>query len=95
MKDDALCSKATYEADIGDSVVLCCPVSGNPPPEVEWTFQDVQLSTSLATSLVIQPVKESDYGSYYCTAKSLEQATGPFSIILNKTECKLFILFVV
>lgn len=89
MKDDALCPKANYEANIGDSIALCCPVSGNPPPEVEWTFHDMTLQTSLARSLVIQPVKESNYGSYYCTARSLEKAAGPFSITLNKTECKM------
>lgn len=98
MKDDSLCPKTSYEANIGDSVTLCCPVSGNPPPEVVWTFDDAKVKESLATNLVIQPVKESNYGSYSCTARSLEKAAGPFSITLNKTECKLlgflFVCFV-
>ena len=89
MKDDASCPKTSYEANIGDSVALCCPVSGNPPPEVEWTFDDMKVKESLATNLAIPSVKESNYGSYYCTARSLEKAAGPFTITLNKTECKL------
>ena len=89
VKDDALCPMTSYEANIGDSVALCCPVSGNPPPEVEWTFDDVKVKESLATNLVITAVKESNFGSYHCTARSLEKAAGPFSITLNKTECKL------
>ena len=96
-EDNAVCPKTFYEANIGDSVALCCPVSGNPPPEVEWTFDYMKVKESLATNLVIQPVTDSNYGSYYCTARSLEKVAGPFSITLNKTECKLlgflFVLF--
>ena len=95
VKDDALCPTTSYEANIGDSVALCCPVGGNPPPEVEWAFDDVKIKESLATSLVITAVKESNYGSYNCTARSLEKAAGPFSITLSKMQCKLLgILFV-
>ena len=89
VKDNALCPKTSYEANIGDSVALCCPVSGNPPPEVQWKFDDVKVKESLATNLVIQPVKEKNYGSYYCTARSLEKVAGPFSFTLNKTERKI------
>lgn len=70
---------------------MCCPVSGHPPPEVEWTFDGVKIKNSLAAVLVIPYVKEIDYGTYLCTAKSLEGAVGPFFIILNKTDSKLFI----
>ena len=97
VKDDALCPTTSYEANVGDNVALCCPVSGNPPPKVEWAFDDVKVKESLATNLVITAVKESSFGSYYCTARSLEKAAGPFSITLNKTKCKLsgvlFVLF--
>lgn len=92
-EDKGLCPKTNYEADIGDKVVLCCPVSGYPPPEVEWTFQGVKIKNSLATVLVISDVQENDYGSYLCTAKSLKRAAGPFTITLNKTDCKLFAFF--
>ena len=95
MKDDTLCPATSYEANIGDSIALCCPVSGNPPPEVEWTFGDVKVKESLDTNLVIIAVKESNYGSYNCTARSLEKVAGPFSITLNKMQCKLLVIIIV
>lgn len=74
---------------------MCCPVSGYPPPEVEWTFDGVKVKNSLDTVLIIPYVKDNDYGSYFCTAKSLEGAVGPFSITLNKTDSKLSICLLV
>jgi len=59
---------------------------------VEWTFGGVKINNSLATVLV-RHVKENDYGSYTCTAKSLKGAIGPFTITISKTEGKLFAFF--
>lgn len=87
-EDKVLCPKTNYEADIGDKVVLCCPVSGYPPPEVEWTFGGMKINNSLATVLV-RHVKENDYGSYICTARSLKGAIGPFTINISKTEVSI------
>lgn len=67
---------------------MCCPVRAHPPAEVEWTFDDVMVKKSLATTLVIPSVNESNYGIYKCTATSLEELAGPFTIALNETKCK-------
>lgn len=91
-KDNALCPDIAHEAKVGGKIALCCPVSAHPPPEVEWTFDGVKVKKSLTTTLVIPYVNESNYGSYYCTARSLEGAVGPFPITLNKTKCKLLVL---
>ncbi len=82
--------KTAYEAEVGEEVALYCPVNGYPPPEVEWTFYGKKVKTSLSKVLVIPNVMENDYGSYLCTAKSLEGTVGPFTITLSKTNSKLF-----
>lgn len=83
--------KPVLEAKIGEKVALYCPVSGYPPPEVEWTFDGVKLKKSLSKALVKPSVKENDYGSYLCTARSLEGTVGPFSITLSsKANSKFF-----
>ena len=60
---------------------------------MEWTFRGAKIKNSLATVLVIPDIKENDYGSYLCTAKSLKRAAGPFTITINKTEGKFFAFF--
>lgn len=84
MKDDVLCLIIFYEVNIGDSVVLCCFVSGNLLFEVEWTFNDVKVKEFFVISLVIIVVRESNYGFYYCIVRFLEKVVGLFFIILNK-----------
>jgi len=56
------------EADIGSNVTLRCGVSGNPTPEVTWTFEDSRrvLSTGPAYTFWMS---NDLAGKYTCHAK--------------------------
>ncbi|XP_022796384.1 neurotrimin-like isoform X2 [Stylophora pistillata] len=84
-EDNKSCTKRMYEVQKGENVNLCCPVTAQPSPEVEWTFKGVKLGRFLSTVLDLSNISDADYGSYECTASDLSGTRKTFLITLNET----------
>ncbi|CAH3158698.1 unnamed protein product [Pocillopora meandrina] len=71
-EDHGLCP-TSFVATKGESVLMCCPVKGFPPPQVSWELPNgTQLETE-STVLHVRVNTESDFGCYRCTARGLEK----------------------
>lgn len=58
-------------ADPGDSIMLSCVVSSNPPAMVVWRKKGETRVLSGNATFVIPKVTENDFGLYTCTASLL------------------------
>ena len=61
----------SYDANIGESVRMCSPFQGFPPPQVSWKLPNgSQLDTTI---LHVTVNTKNDFGRYRCIARSLEK----------------------
>ena len=67
-----LCPTSFY-ATRGESVQMCCPVKGFPPPQVSWELPNGSLLETGSTILHVTVETENDFGRYRCIARSLEK----------------------
>ena len=82
-EDHGLCP-TSFVATKGESVLMCCPVKGFPPPQVIWEMPNgTQLETG-STLLHVRVNTENDFGYYRCTTKSLEEDDLTANIIIHK-----------
>lgn len=76
------------KASEGQSVVLPCGVTGNPPPWISWTRDGEILQNSTQVSaLTIKSVEEHMTGLYTCVAGN-EAGTDRYDLLLLVTSCK-------
>ena len=82
-EDHGLCP-TSFVATKGESVLMCCPVKGFPPPQVIWEMPNgTQLKTG-STLLHVRVNTENDFGYYRCTTKSLEEDDLTVNITIHK-----------
>ena len=74
----------SFDAIIDESVPLCCPVQGFPPPQVSWKLPNGTLLKTGSTILHVTVKTENDFGRYECIAKSLEKNDFTANIIIRK-----------
>ena len=88
-EDRGLCP-TSFVATKGESVLMCCPVKGFPPPQVSWELPNgTQLETE-STILHVRVNTESDFGFYRCTARGLEKDFLTANITIHeKSKYKL------
>jgi len=76
------------KASEGQSVVIPCGVTGNPPPWISWTRDGEILQNSTQVSaLTIKSVEEHMTGLYTCVAGN-EAGTDRYDVLLLVTSCK-------
>ena len=63
----------SLDAAIDESVLICCPVQGFPPPQVSWELPNGTLLETGSTILHITVKTENDFGRYRCIARGLEK----------------------
>ena len=71
-EDHDLCP-TSVNATIDESISMCCPVQGFPPPLVSWVLPNETLLETGSTTLNIKIKTESDFGRYRCIARNLEE----------------------
>ena len=82
-EDPDLCP-TSFDAIIDESVPLCCPVQGFPPPQVSWKLPNGTLLKTGSTILHVTVKTENDFGRYECIAKSLEKNDFTANITIRK-----------
>ena len=74
----------SFDAAKGESVLMCCPVKGFPPPQVSWELPNGTLLETGSTILHITVETENDFGCYRCIARSLEKNVFTANITIRK-----------
>ena len=82
-EDPDSCPKS-FNATRGESVLMCCPVKGFPPPQVSWELPNGTLLETGSTILHVTVETENDFGRYRCIARSLEKNVLTFNITIRK-----------
>ena len=82
-EDPGLCP-TSFDATIDESVLLCCPVQGFPPPQVSWKLPNGTLHETGSITLHVKVKTENDFGRYRCIAKSLEKNDLIVNITIHK-----------
>ena len=82
-EDPNLCP-TSFDATIDESVLLCCPVQGFPPPQVRWELPNRTLLETGSTILHVTVKTEKDFGRYRCFARSLEKNFLTANITIRK-----------
>ena len=66
----------------GDTAVLNCSASGNPPPTVHWIFRDSNITNDTVKYIItngvltILNVELNDTGDYHCTVSSIYRSVS-------------------
>ena len=81
--DPDLCP-TSFNATRGESVLMCCPVQGFPPPQISWELPNETLLETGSTTLHITVENENDFGRYRCIARSLEKNVLTANITISK-----------
>ena len=71
-------------ATIEESVQMCCPFQGFPPPQVSWELPNGTLIETGSTILHVTVKTENDFGRYRCIARSLEKNVLTTNITIRK-----------
>ena len=82
-EDPDLCP-TSFVVTKGESVLMCCPVKGFPPPQVSWELPNGTLLETGSTVLHVKVNTENDYGCYRCIARSLEKNFVTANITIHK-----------
>ena len=73
-----------FNTTMGESVKMCCPVKGFPPPQVSWELPNGTLLETGSTILHVTVETENDFGRYRCSARSLEKDVLTANITIRK-----------
>ena len=73
-----------FDATIDESVLMCCPVHGFPPPQVSWELPNGTRLETGSTMLHVTVKTENDFGRYRCIARSLEKNALTADITIRK-----------
>ena len=82
-EDRTYCRETSYSLALGDSLTVCCPVSGYPPPFITWKKNGVQLNEE-SFVLKLFNLKDEDFGNYTCSATDFRTSVGPLNITIKK-----------
>ncbi|XP_066024714.1 roundabout homolog 3 isoform X3 [Pocillopora verrucosa] len=82
-EDPDLCP-IRFDATIDESVLMCCPVHGFPPPQVSWELPNGTRLEKGSTMLHVTVKTENDFGRYRCIARSLEKNALTADITIRK-----------
>nr|XP_058960223.1 hemicentin-2-like isoform X2 [Pocillopora verrucosa] len=82
-EDHDLCP-TSFDATRGESVLICCPVQGFPPPQVSWELPNGTLLETGSTILHVIVKTENDFGRYRCIARSLEKNVRTANITIRE-----------
>ena len=82
-EDPDLCP-TSFVATKGESILMCCPVKGFPPPQVFWELPNGTLLETGSTVLRVKVNTENDFGCYRCNARSLEKNVLKANITIHK-----------
>ena len=82
-EDPDLCP-IRFDATIDESVLMCCPVHGFPPPQVSWELPNGTRLETGSTMLHVTVKTENDFGRYRCIARSLEKNALTADITIRK-----------
>ena len=82
-EDPDLCP-TRFDATIDESVLMCCPVHGFPPPQVSWELPNGTRLETGSTMLHVTVKTENDFGRYRCIARSLEKNALTADITIRK-----------
>ena len=82
-EDPDLCP-TSFVATKGETVLICCPVQGFPPPQVSWELPNGTLLETGSTILHVTVETDNDFGSYKCIAWSLEKNVLTANITIRK-----------
>ena len=82
-EDPDLCP-TSFDAATDESVLMCCPVQGFPPPQVSWELPNGTLLETGSTTLHVTVKTEDDFGRYRCIARSLEKNFLTANITIRK-----------
>ena len=83
-KEDSGVCRTSFNATKGESVLMCCPVKGSPPPQVSWELPNGTLLETGSTILRVTVETENDFGRYRCIARSLEKNVLTANITIRK-----------
>ena len=81
--DHDLCPPS-FDATMGESVLMCCPVQGFPPPQVSWELPNGTLLETGSTILHVTVKTKNDFGRYRCIARSLEKNVRKANITIRE-----------
>ena len=81
--DPDLCP-TSFDATVDESVLMCCPVHGFPPPQVSWELPNGTRLETGSTILHVTVKTENDFGRYRCIARSLEKNALTANITIRK-----------
>ena len=84
-EDHDLCP-TNFDATFDESVQMCCPVQGFPPPQVSWELPNGTLVETGSTILHVTVKTDNDFGRYRCIARSLEKNVLEANITIYKTS---------
>lgn len=82
--------KSSGYVEEGNSVTLSCSAKGHPPVTFNWFKDDQELMSG--QEFIIQPVKPSDSGLYFCEAKN-EMGTRKSRIVEIDVLCEYFLVY--
>ena len=82
-EDPDLCP-TSFDATKGESVLMCCPVQGFPPPQVSWELPNRTRVETGSTILHVTVKTENDFGRYRCIPRSLEKNVLMANITIRK-----------
>ena len=82
-EDNDLCP-TSIDAKIGESITICCPVQGFPPPEVNWELPNGTLLKTENTILHLTVKTKDDFGRYRCNARGLEDTVLDSVVTVHK-----------
>ena len=88
-QDDDPIHKRSYSVNVGEKLLISCPVSGYPPPIVTWEKNGTQLLRGENARLSFNQVKDEDFGNYTCTATDSVTTIGPILVWVIPTIGKL------
>nr|XP_058955513.1 immunoglobulin superfamily member 10-like isoform X3 [Pocillopora verrucosa] len=86
-EDPDLCP-TSFDATKGESVLMCCPVQGFPPPQVSWELPNRTRLETGSTILHVTVKTENDFGRYRCIARSLEKNVLMANITIHKRKIR-------
>ena len=82
--EDPVVCPTSFNTTMGESVTMCCPVKGFPPPQVSWELPNGTLLETGSTILHVTVETENDFGRYRCSARSLEKDVFTANITIRK-----------
>ena len=81
-----------FSLKIGDTLNLTCKAKGNPAPNVTWiknsTAEIVATSQTNSNQLIVESMKDEDFGLYTCVASNKLRRTV-VSVEVEKGKCLL------